>query len=217
VRERTAQGSSGHARRLASVAGPAYRRLQNDERRALLLERATQLFGEHGYDALSMARIAREAKISKALLYHYFPSKRSLFEAALTAGAAELRARTEPDPARAPAEQLAATLDAFLSWVQERPGAYAKMLESAGAREVRETMAQVRAETAQRILAGLGPDGTRPATRAAVFGWLAFLDAAILDWIAHGDMTREELHGMLLGTFAGALAASGADPGRVRA
>jgi AcrR family transcriptional regulator len=184
--------------------------MQNDERRALLLERATQLFGEHGYDGLSMAQLAREAKISKALLYHYFPSKRRLFEAALAAGAAELRERTQPDPERPPAEQLAATLDAFLGWVQERPGAYAKMLESAGAREVRETMAQVRAETAARILSGLGADGERPATRAAVFGWLGFLDAAILDWIAHGDMTREELHGMLLGSFAGALTASGA-------
>jgi AcrR family transcriptional regulator len=192
------------------MAGPAYRRMQNDERRALLLERATQLFGEHGYDGLSMARLAREANISKALLYHYFPSKRRLFEAALAAGAAELRERTQPDPERSPADQLAATLDAFLGWVQERPGAYAKMLESAGAREVRETMGQVRAETAARILTGLGADGARPATRAAVFGWLAFLDAAILDWIEHGDMPREELHGMLLGAFAGALMASGA-------
>ena len=192
------------------MADRAYRRMQNDERRAQLVERATQLFGEHGYDALSMAQLAREAQISKALLYHYFPSKRRLFEAALEAGAQELRERTQPDPQRPPAEQLAATLDAFLSWVQERPGAYAKLLESAGASEVRETMAQVRSETAARILAGLGPAGERPATRAAVFGWLAFLDGAILDWIEHGDMTREELHGMLLGTFAGALVASGA-------
>jgi AcrR family transcriptional regulator len=192
------------------MAGPAYRRLQSDERRALLLERATQLFGEHGYDALSMAQIARAAGISKPLLYHYFPSKHKLFEAALAAGATELRERTGPDPSQPPAEQLAVTLDAFLAWVEERPRAYAKMLESAGAREVRETMGQVRAETAQRILSGLGPDGERPATRAAVFGWLAFLDAAVLDWIEHGDMTRQELHGMLLGAFVGALAASGA-------
>jgi AcrR family transcriptional regulator len=184
--------------------------MQSEERRALLLERAQELFGEYGYDALSMSQIAREAKISKALLYHYFPSKSRLFEAALAAGAAELRERTKLDPALPPAAQVAATLDAFLGWVQERPGAYAKMLESAGAREVRATMAQVRAETAGQILAGLGPDGERPATRAAIFGWLAFLDAAILDWIEHGDMTREELHGMLLGSFAGALMASGA-------
>jgi hypothetical protein len=84
------------------------------------------------------------------------------------------------------------------------------MLESAGASEVRATMAQVREETAAQILSGLGADGQRPATRAAVFGWLAFLDAAILDWIAHGDMTRQELHGMLLGSFAGSLMAAGA-------
>jgi len=192
------------------MAAPAYRRLQNDERRSLLLKHATALFAEHGYDGLSMSQLAREAQISKALLYHYFPSKRRLFEAALAEGAEELRARTEPDPSRPPAEQLSVALDAFLQWVQERPEAYAKLLESAGSAEAREILAEVRATTAARILTGLGPDGTRPATRAAVYGWLSFLDGAILDWIAHDDLSREELHGMLLGTFAGAVVASGA-------
>ncbi|MEA2142639.1 MAG: hypothetical protein QOI64_1069, partial [Solirubrobacteraceae bacterium] len=185
----------------------AYRRLQRDERRELLLARATELFAQHGYEGLSMSGLAREAQISKALLYHYFPSKRRLFEAALEEGAEELRARTEPDPGKPPAEQLATTLDAFLQWVQERPAAYATLLLS-GAAEVREIVAEVHATTASRILTGLGADGARPATRAAVHGWLGFLDGAILDWIAHDDMTREELHGMLLGAFAGALIAS---------
>ncbi|MDX6721555.1 MAG: hypothetical protein QOJ63_3809 [Solirubrobacteraceae bacterium] len=191
----------------------AYRRLQRDERRALLLDRATELFAREGYEGLSMSRLAQEAQISKALLYHYFPSKRRLFEAALADGAEELRLRTEPDPARPPAEQLARTLEAFLEWVQERPAAFATLLESAGSGEVREIMADVRSTTAARILAGLGADGTRPATRAAVHGWLGFLDGAILDWIAHDDLSREELHGMLLGAFTGALVASGASGG----
>ena len=38
-----------------------------------------------------MARIAREAGISKALLYHYFPSKRELFVATLQEPADESR------------------------------------------------------------------------------------------------------------------------------
>ncbi len=190
----------------------AYRRLQRDERRELLLARATELFAQHGYEGLSMSQLAREAEISKALLYHYFPSKRRLFEAALEEGAEELRARTEPDPDKPPAEQLATTLDAFLLWVQERPAAYATLLQS-GAAEVREIVAEVHATTASRILTGLGSDGQRPATRAAVHGWLGFLDGAILDWIAHDDLSREELHGMLLGAFAGALIASGASGG----
>jgi AcrR family transcriptional regulator len=190
----------------------AYRRLQRDERRELLLTRATELFAQHGYEGLSMSQLAREAQISKALLYHYFPSKRRLFEAALEEGAEDLRQRTEPEPGRPPAEQLAKTLDAFLQWVQERPGAYATLIESGGG-EVREIMSEVRATTAARILTGLGEDGRRPATRAAVHGWLGFLDGAILDWIAHDDITREQLHGMLLGAFAGALIASGATGG----
>ena len=172
------------------MSEPAYRRLQRDERRELLLARATELFARHGYEGLSMSQLAREAQISKALLYHYFPSKRRLFEAALEEGAAELRARTEPDPTRPPAEQLATTLDAFLEWVQERPAAYATLLESASG-EVRAIMKEVRSTTAGRILSGLGPDGTRPATRAAVHGWLGFLDGAILDWIAHVYLSRE--------------------------
>ena len=190
----------------------AYRRLQRDERRELLLARATELFATEGYEGLSMSQLAREAQISKALLYHYFPSKRRLFEAALAEGAEELRQRTEPKPGRPPAEQLSTTLAAFLEWVQERPAAYATLLES-GAPEVREIMSEVRDTTARRILTGLGEDGQRPATRAAVHGWLGFLDGAILDWIATDDLSREELHGMLLGAFAGALIASGASGG----
>ena len=194
------------------MSEPAYRRLQRDERRELLLTRATELFARHGYEGLSMSQLAREAQISKALLYHYFPSKQRLFQAALQEGAEELRARTEPDPGRPPAEQLATTLDAFLRWVQERPTAYVTLLQS-GAAEVREIVAEVHETTASRIITGLGAEGTRPATRAAVHGWLGFLDAAILDWIAHGDLSRDELHGMLIGAFAGALVASGASGG----
>src|SRR5215217_6165216 len=73
----------GARARLAPVSTPAYTRLQVDERRRQLLERAMELFATHGYDELSMAKIAREAGVSKPLLYHYFPNKRDLFEAVL--------------------------------------------------------------------------------------------------------------------------------------
>src|SRR6476620_9821549 len=53
-----------------SVAGPAYTRMPVDERRRQLLELSTELFASHSFAELSMARIAREAGISKALLYH---------------------------------------------------------------------------------------------------------------------------------------------------
>ena len=69
-----------------------------------------------------MRRIAREAGISKALLYHYFPSKQRFFVATLSQAAEEVTRRTEPDPELPPAEALSVSLDAFLAWVEENAG-----------------------------------------------------------------------------------------------
>jgi AcrR family transcriptional regulator len=191
------------------MSTPAYTRLENDERRRRLLALGTRLFTEHAYDEISMAQIAREAGISKALLYHYFPSKQDYFMATLAGGAEELRARIEPDPALPPAQALTEALDAYLAWIEDNADAYAKLFRSAaGVPDVRDLVEGVRAATAQRILDGLGaPSNSR--ARTAVHGWLWFMDGACLDWIAHRDLTRAELHGLLLGTLAGALMAAG--------
>ena len=197
------------------ASGPAYIRLPVDERRRQLLELGTELFASHSYDELSMAGIAREAGISKALLYHCFPSKQASFEATLRGAAEELRARTEPDPALPPAQQLERSLDVYLGWIEEHMDAYAKLLRTAGeVQEVRAIVEEVRAQTADRILAGVVPAGEAvpPVARAAVRGWLWFMDGACVDWIERRDLGRDELRGLLLGTLAGALMASGSGP-----
>jgi AcrR family transcriptional regulator len=194
------------------MAEPAYTRLPVDERRRQLLALATGLFARHSFAELSMARIAREAGISKALLYHYFPSKRELFLAALQEAAEEVRRRTEPDPSLPAAQALAASLDAFLDWVDQNDLAYRKLIESAGTvPEVAALIAEVRDRTSARILEGLGAGAPAPAqVRAAVRAWLWFLDGAILDWLEHRDLDRGELGQLLLGSLAGSLAAAGA-------
>ena len=189
---------------------PAYTRMPVDERRAQLLELSTDLFARNSFAELSMARIAREAGISKALLYHYFPSKQELFVATLSEAAEEVSRRTEPDPSLPPAEALAKSLDAFLRWVEENGLAYRKLIESAGSvPEVGALIDEVRDRTSARILEGIG--ASTPQARAAVRGWLWFMDGAILDWLDHRDLDRGELGALLLGSLAGALSAAGAE------
>jgi AcrR family transcriptional regulator len=195
------------------VPDPAYRRLDVDERRRQLLERGAELFTSHRYDELSMSRIAAEVGISKSLLYHYFPSKQAFFEATLGAWADELRMRTEPDPELPPVEQLTASLGGFLALVEENSVAYRNLISSAtGVPAIRDLVAAVRRETAERILAGIYPGGAPPKARTAVTGWLWFMDGACLDWIDHRDIEREELRDLLLGVLVGALVASGSPP-----
>src|SRR5919198_336463 len=194
------------------MSEPAYTRLGVDERRRRLLELGTDLFTRHSYGELSMAEIARQAGISKSLLYHYFPSKRDFFVATLERAAEELRARTEPDPDKPPLERLTASLDGYLELIDENSASYEKLIESATTvAEVRELIDNVRELTAQRILAGITPKGQTPppTVRAAVRAWLWFMDGVCLDWVREKDFSRRELRDMLLGTLMGALAAAG--------
>jgi AcrR family transcriptional regulator len=192
---------------------PSYRRMDVDERRKQLLKRGAELFTTRPYDELSMNKIAAEVGISKALLYHYFPSKQAFFEETLSVWAEELRQRTAPDPDLPPVEQLKASLGAFLAMVEENAVAYRNLMDSAtGVTAIRDLVDQVRRQTAQRILEGLFEDEPPPKARIAVSGWLWFMDGACLNWIEHHDVEREELRDLLLGVLMGSLLAADALP-----
>ncbi len=197
------------------MAEPAYTRMQVDERRGQLLALGAELFARHSFAELSMAAIAREAGISKALLYHYFPSKQDFFLATLQDAAEELARRTQPDPGLPPPEALAQSLDAFLGWIAENEPAYRKLMESAGTvPEVGEFITQVRDDTSARILEGLGAGADPPPKlRAVARAWLWFMDGAILDWLDHRDLERGELRDLLLGSLAGSVVAAGYELG----
>lgn len=60
-------------------AAPARRRLDARERERQIVEGATEFFARRGLDA-QMRELAAELGIAHTLLYHYFPTKRSLIE-----------------------------------------------------------------------------------------------------------------------------------------
>lgn len=57
---------------------------------AAILDAAVHLFSVHGYDGVSMRRIAEAAGVSKANIYHHFASKQALYFAIMRRSADEL-------------------------------------------------------------------------------------------------------------------------------
>jgi TetR/AcrR family transcriptional regulator, fatty acid biosynthesis regulator len=57
---------------------PARRRLSRDARRGLILDAAGRIVKEEGVSAVSMEGLAREADVSKALVYAYFENRTAL-------------------------------------------------------------------------------------------------------------------------------------------
>ena len=198
----------------ATVTGPAYTRLNVDERRLQLLQAGQALFAEHAYEEISMRQIAEAAGISKPLLYHYFSNKAELFKAAVAEHAAELERLLEPAGDGPPVQQLSDSLDGYLAWIEANARAWQKLVQSAATLPEAGTLVeQFRARTLQQIAARITTGEPRPALRNALRGWLGYIDAAILDWLSDGGLSREQLRNMLLASFGAAvLAAQQADP-----
>ncbi|TKT80194.1 TetR/AcrR family transcriptional regulator [Aquamicrobium sp. LC103] len=62
----------------------------HDEKREAILRRAAMVFARDGYDRASMAQLAAECGVSKALLYHYYVSKETLLFDIIRSHLAEL-------------------------------------------------------------------------------------------------------------------------------
>lgn len=192
-------------------AASGFTRLDVDERRRSLLECGRKLFTQEPYDELSMAMIAREAGISKALLYHYFPSKQAFFMATMQDAAAELAERVRPDASAPPGEQLDQALGTWLDWIEDNRDAFGRLLQAAnGVAEVRGIVDQVRSATADLIMERLAGDGDRPPTlRLAVCSWLWMMDGACLQWVRDDAVDRDQVQAMARAALPALLDASG--------
>lgn len=79
-----------------------------EEKQQGILISAAAVFAKQGMEKASMAQVAKQSKVSKALLYHYYPSKDVLLFAIIHTHLAELEASVAAamDPALSPEDQL---------------------------------------------------------------------------------------------------------------
>jgi AcrR family transcriptional regulator len=188
--------------------------MSSDDRREQLLRAGSELFGRRSYEDVSIDEIASAAGISKGLLYHYFPTKKDFVLAVLREETERITALTAPDPALGPLEQIDASLDAFLDYVEHHASGYAAIFRTRGGgdadvRDVLESARERRIETVLDGVAGWLPaaGGVResPALRSAVQGWIFFAEGVLLRWLDQRDLERDELRELLKAVLVDAL------------
>jgi AcrR family transcriptional regulator len=176
------------------------RRLHRDARRGQLVQAGRQLARTTPFDQISPDAVARAVGVSKALVFHYFPTKRHLQVAIVRDAAAELLARLDIDNRRAlpPEEGLRSGLDAFVSFIEEQPQNYLAIARSAGSDP---QLLAVFEETRNAIVAGIvesmGVPGPPAGLTIMIRGWIAMVEEAILHWLEDTPVPREELIGFL--------------------
>jgi AcrR family transcriptional regulator len=102
----------------------AERRVEEKERRrAEMVDAAEELYAEVGWDDVTMDRVAKSARLSRALLYVYFRDKNDLLLAITERALLELRERFVAAAAAHPLgiDQVQAIGRAYVQFQQEKP------------------------------------------------------------------------------------------------
>jgi AcrR family transcriptional regulator len=176
-------------------------RLDVGRRKVELLELGLTVFAARPYDEVSIDELARKAKISKGLLYHYFPTKRDFYIAALELAASRLLVETEVDASLAPLERLLTGLVAYLDFVARHKRAYVALMRGGIGSDpaVARVVERTREAFLARLLTGVLASG--PSARHAMRGWVGFVEALALDWVLHEDVPRDDLVELAVGVL----------------
>ena len=174
-------------------AVPNRRRAGRDERLVEVIEAAEALFGEHGYDQVSMDDVARIVGVSKPVVYDLVGSKEQLFRMAMTRRTAELAARvTMAVAAAAPDQRMRAGVVGFFEFVEDHRTVWRRLVaQGAGPATAeilaaRRRQAEIVAELFVSDIGGLAgiPD---PANAIATMANGA-LEALANWWIDHDEV-----------------------------
>jgi AcrR family transcriptional regulator len=157
-------------------------------RRDQLISHGLRMLDNRALDQVSVEEVAEAAGVSRALLFHYFESKRDFLVALTTEQSRRMLARTEPDLSLGdPIEIARASLAEYIDYVSANRSAYLAILQGSGASDpaMREVAQQTRTVMAERVLslAELLDLTRTPLIELAVHGWVTFTEQVTVRWL----------------------------------
>ncbi len=189
------------------------RRMGVEERRQQLIGVALDLFSRRSPDEVSIDEIASAAGISRPLVYHYFPGKLSLYEAALQRASDDLAARFV-EPHQGPlGARLLRVMGRYFDFVDEHGPGFSALMRggpAVGSSTTNALVDSVRQAAYVQILSHL--DVTEPPARLelVVRSWISLAESTALLWLDGRRIPRAELEAQLVHDFAALLAVSAA-------
>lgn len=184
-----------------------------EERKQQLIGVALELFSHRSPDEVSIDEIAAAAGISRPLVYHYFPGKQSLYEAALRRAADELAARFVEPPQGPLGARLLRVMGRFFDFVDDHGPGFAALMRggpAVGSSTTNAMIDEVRHAAYVQILAHLGVAEPSARLELVVRSWVSLAESTALIWLDGRRVPRAELELQLVHDFAALAAVSAA-------
>lgn len=194
---------------------PAERRarLTPDQRRAQLIAAGVNFLADHTLDELTMEALARQAGVSRPLVFHYFDTRQGMHLAVIATARDSLLQATEPRPDLPPHERLRDTLLRIAEFVQQHQGTFHSLVRgiASGDSTVRAVVDESRVRNAERLVEAFTELGTpdSPALRMALRAWVAFTEESLISLLVERDTPPADVVRFLVGTLDGVVASAG--------
>ncbi|NGO46455.1 TetR/AcrR family transcriptional regulator [Streptomyces sp. YC419] len=184
-----------------------------EERRQQLIGVALELFSRRSPDEVSIDEIASAAGISRPLVYHYFPGKLSLYEAALQRAADDLATRFV-EPREGPlGTRLLRVMRRYFDFVDEHGPGFSALMRggpAVGSSATNALVDGVRQAAYLQILAHLDIDRPPARLELVIRSWISLAESTALIWLDGRRIPRTELEAQLVHDFAALTAVSAA-------
>lgn len=188
---------------MSTPAGLGTKGMPHADRQHEIVTAATREFAEHGFAGASMASIAREAGISKALIYQHFDTKEHLYLACFRRIAEPLVARIEAelDPRDAPFSVPIKVLNGIFETLGPHRAAWRVFYDPTAPRtgdigslvgRYRRRLDDFAVSGVTGFLGALGDDDAQDVDALATV-WTAIVDAVVGWAIAHPEETAAQL------------------------
>ena len=128
------------------------KRLSGADRRAQLIAVGCAVFAKHGYDAASMEEVAREAGVSKPVVYEHFGGKEGLYAVVLDREISTIVEGIARGIAQGgPRERFQGAVVAFLTYAKDHPEGFAVLTRDPPREQTRGGIAQVLEDVSGRV------------------------------------------------------------------
>lgn len=182
-----------------------------EERRQQLIGVALDLFSRRSPDEVSIDEIASAAGISRPLVYHYFPGKLSLYEAALQRASDDLASRFV-EPQEGPlGSRLLRVMRRFFDFVDDHGPGFSALMRggpAVGSSKTNALVDAVRQAAYVQILSHLKVEDPPARLELVIRSWISLVESTALIWLDGRRIPRGELEVQLVQDFAALAAVS---------
>lgn len=184
-----------------------------EERRQQLIGVALELFSQRSPDDVSIDEIATAAGISRPLVYHYFPGKLSLYEAALKRAADDLADRFVEAQEGPLGTRLLRVMRRYFDFVDDHGPGFAALMRggpAVGSSATNALIDSVRQAAYDQILSHLRVENPPARLELIIRSWISLAESTALIWLDGRRIPRDELEVQLVHDFAALAAVSAA-------